>query len=304
MAVNSTQIKRSIEKQISDAKFSLTKMAEGNPAYQDIDISIVNGNVTVNTNLVDIYKSYEFYFQTVYSNILALKEVVNSMVTNVTKYTLADSKNSPEIIEASVDYEKGVSEYYNLMNYQMVNGAKTVSDIQLGASGDSHGNLQYIIVKGVTNWSGSTYVSNSVYNSGNYGNTFVYGDTAFEEFVFTFNTDLKNKIYYIKNLSCDGNTTYLTYGMGDSYTLPSSITAYSDDDCIKIISYLNKISTNLNNKAYESDGNRELAKTLVENTLFNISLLNSNRKGLVESRVERLLTELKYADDINPKTAY
>ena len=130
MAVNANRLKRGIQENIIDKTVALTKMAELKPAFQTIDILENEGSIGVDKCYNEIYESYDHYYRQVYSHLLSLKDIVNKMMTNIEVSNLSVS-SSKENVEANTDYMSGVSQFYNLLNYQMVNGSKTITFVEL-----------------------------------------------------------------------------------------------------------------------------------------------------------------------------
>jgi hypothetical protein len=306
------QIKQNLQNEKRDIEVSLRKMAEMKPGFQSVDIAVTDGIVNNTKSLIDIYKSYDFYFSQVYSNLLTLKAVLNTMFINVLKYSKSESRTVPEVIEAANDYEKGVSNYYDLLNLQMVNGTFTVTDVKVTVVGvddpNSDGQRMFNGIKVDT--TNRRFQPVDAQNPPVTGKSYTYGDTIFDDFVFTFNTDMNSRIYYIKNLNMQADNIYgrddsFTYGVSASYMpLPSVITNLSDIELKTLRDDIQIMISNINNKAYEAESNSGLAKSLITNSLGSISLFTNNRKELVADKVGDLQEMLKYEKSLNPHDVF
>ena len=306
------QIKRKLQNEKSDIEVSLRKMAETKPGFQSVDIAVTDGIVNNTKSLIDIYKSYDYYFSQVYSNLLTLKSVLNTMFVNVLKYSKSESRTVPEVIEAATDYAKGVSNYYDLLNMQMVNGTLTVTDVHVTVSAvDDQANdgmrTFYGIKVDITDRKFDVLDED---NPPDKNQIYVYGDAIFDDFVFTFNTDMNNRIYYIKNLYMAADNAYgrddiFKYGVtATNMPLPVDITNLSDSELKTLRDDIQIMISNINNKAYEADSNSGLAKSLITNALGNISLFNNSRKELVADKVSDLQEMLKYEKSLNPNDVF
>ena len=301
MAVNANRLKRGIQENIIDKTVALTKMAELKPSFQTVDILQNEGSIGVNKCYNEIYESYDYYYRQVYSHLLSLKDVVNKLMTNIQVSNLSVS-TSKENVEACTDYMSGVSEFYNLLNYQMVNGSKTVTFVELIVQLDNaNGTITSIMPKGLTNWVGDVEIDLTK------ADPYYPGDPVFKEFVSEYNLDGDTSFFYLKNLcaydySDDNN---LIAGYGDYFqVLPPSLEGLTHPDKVELYNNLNFLSSQINSKAYEADSNSNLARSFINNNDSANSLLKSSQKQYVDDKVKDLLTEFDYGDRINPKSKF
>jgi hypothetical protein len=299
MALNANRLKRSTQENIIEKSLSLTKMAELKPSFQSIDILDNEGSMGVNNCYNEIYESYDHYYRQVYSHLLSLKDVVNKMMTNVQVSNLSVA-SSKENVEANTDYMTGVSQFYNLLNFQMVNGNKTVTFVKLNAKIDEkNGTVSAIKLQNKSRWIGDEQIQTDL--------EYLPGTTGFKEFVSEYNLDGDTSFFYLKNLCAyeyeDGNT--LIPGYGAYYeVIPATLAGMGHPDKVKLYNNLNLLSSQINSKAYEADSNSGLARSFINNNDSANSLLKSSQKQYVDDKVKGLLTEFDYGDRINPNSKF